>query len=960
MSFLYSRAFLEILIGLILISSFVNQAFAYTEGFESLNKTLERPPYVCVVEPSLAGQEQNVMREIKAAVDEWRSLLQNQERNKEAMAKWDIGYEVVPLKKQEGFDYSKCNIIIVFEPRPPEEPKQIGEDQWYYVLGKNQFFSDEHGTYALATIYYQDVKDCEASRDEYYIYYKPCYYDGIILAVKQANIAKYLIGQAFGLGQYVSDDPRVHEAWAKQGALGPSIMMPYIHQSDTPQMITQKDIAVVRQIYGDEGFSGLLLDDKTDAKTEQENIDLKSYFNKQYGFSLKIPKDWQYTEFTTKSDVELLMSFYDDPEYPTITGDVVFLKGYGYGQYRSDAQLENELFLGLSQSCQMATFEVEGYTCSSPKLIDSNTKMLSDKKAYIITYSWVTTYPSGSIETISKVVSFSVGIDNFLIYIDSNKDSFEQHQQEINSIIDSIDVSNMKIESTSSDIQILDNVFTYTEATKNLPLILINPTEFTPHWYVDVYQNFALKFNKPWKDHWSLQKSNSGNEIKFSSFDSTGFLTVKKYDDQNLINEIRRVEVSELDAILIPHAISFAKDIGAQRIDLINAQVKSDGYVIWTSLSKFEGTADKIRTYDRIQIINDNGKIFEITYSDIDYKSIPIFDLDLMIRSFYEGDVSKISLVEKSKPLPYSNSGVSYTPPQGWSRQDFNADITTTSGLEIPFTTMYYRDNYEGLFPSYIVVVQKRFDSVDVDVEKDDELSYVISGLRDSLESNGFELLEITQSEIEIRQDHEVVQLEAKIRIPLNAVDYIDANVKEYAMTHEKGTMAALVLYSDAVDFPIVKSEFTQSVVSLQIKEELDQTSESASINNEQKSGCLIATASYGTELAPQVQLLREIRDKTLLQTSSGSSFMIGFNAIYYSFSPTISDWERQNVLFREIVKITITPMLSTLSILNYVNIDSEREMLGYGAGIILLNVGMYFVIPAVLFLALKRKLAVG
>ncbi|MCE2614675.1 MAG: hypothetical protein LVO36_02090, partial [Nitrosopumilus sp. (ex Thoosa mismalolli)] len=46
--------------------------------------------------------------------------------------------------------------------------------------------------------------------------------------------------------------------------------------------------------------------------------------------------------------------------------------------------------------------------------------------------------------------------------------------------------------------------------------------------------------------------------------------------------------------------------------------------------------------------------------------------------------------------------------------------------------------------------------------------------------------------------------------------------------------------------------------------------------------GCLIATAAYGTELAPQVQFLREIRDNTVMSTSSGMAFMTGFNPIYY------------------------------------------------------------------------------
>jgi len=120
--------------------------------------------------------------------------------------------------------------------------------------------------------------------------------------------------------------------------------------------------------------------------------------------------------------------------------------------------------------------------------------------------------------------------------------------------------------------------------------------------------------------------------------------------------------------------------------------------------------------------------------------------------------------------------------------------------------------------------------------------------------------------------------------------------------------------------------------------------------------GCLIATAAFGSEMAPQVQFLREIRDNTVLQTQSGSTFMTGFNQFYYSFSPTIADYERENPAFKETVKIAITPMLTSLAILNYVDIDSEEEMLGYGIGIILLNIGMYFIAPAVIIFKIRKR----
>ena len=98
------------------------------------------------------------------------------------------------------------------------------------------------------------------------------------------------------------------------------------------------------------------------------------------------------------------------------------------------------------------------------------------------------------------------------------------------------------------------------------------------------------------------------------------------------------------------------------------------------------------------------------------------------------------------------------------------------------------------------------------------------------------------------------------------------------------------------------------------------------------------------------------VRDNTLLQTESGTSFMQGFNSFYYSFSPTIADYERQNPMFKEAVKLAITPLITSLSILNYVEIDSEAEMLSYGISLILLNIGMYFVAPAIVVIKLKKK----
>jgi hypothetical protein len=139
----------------------------------------------------------------------------------------------------------------------------------------------------------------------------------------------------------------------------------------------------------------------------------------------------------------------------------------------------------------------------------------------------------------------------------------------------------------------------------------------------------------------------------------------------------------------------------------------------------------------------------------------------------------------------------------------------------------------------------------------------------------------------------------------------------------------------------------------------VDVSAQTEKVVAEEKSseggGCLIATATYGSELAPQVQQLRELRDNQLLQTASGTAFMGMFNNIYYSFSPIIADYERENPLFKEVVKIAITPMISSLSLME--NAESESEVLGIGLSVIALNLGMYLGVPAVVIVGIRKRI---
>ena len=55
-------------------------------------------------------------------------------------------------------------------------------------------------------------------------------------------------------------------------------------------------------------------------------------------------------------------------------------------------------------------------------------------------------------------------------------------------------------------------------------------------------------------------------------------------------------------------------------------------------------------------------------------------------------------------------------------------------------------------------------------------------------------------------------------------------------------------------------------------------------------------------------------------------------------------------------VKVAITPMIYSLSILNHVGISSDQEVLGCGISLILLDIGMYVGIPMVVIIGIKKR----
>ena len=125
------------------------------------------------------------------------------------------------------------------------------------------------------------------------------------------------------------------------------------------------------------------------------------------------------------------------------------------------------------------------------------------------------------------------------------------------------------------------------------------------------------------------------------------------------------------------------------------------------------------------------------------------------------------------------------------------------------------------------------------------------------------------------------------------------------------------------------------------------------------KSGCLIATATYGSELSPQVQFLRGFRDNLVLQTFAGTSFMTVFNAFYYSFSPSVATTISDNEPLRQVMKVALYPLIGILEVsygaFRLLSFSPELGIIMAGLVASAL-IGLVYLSPVVLLVCLVRK----
>jgi len=181
--------------------------------------------------------------------------------------------------------------------------------------------------------------------------------------------------------------------------------------------------------------------------------------------------------------------------------------------------------------------------------------------------------------------------------------------------------------------------------------------------------------------------------------------------------------------------------------------------------------------------------------------------------------------------------------------------------------------------------------------------------------------------------------------------------------TGSDGSVTFTDVKSGNYTFQASKSEYVtkSGAVSAKVGEtaELTITLEKETLPAEEKKGCIIATATYGSELSPEVQFLRGFRDNTVLTTFAGRNFMTVFNALYYSFSPAVASIIAGNNLLRGLMKYILYPLIGILRLTatTYSIFRFNPELGVVVSGIVASSLlGIIYFTPIVLILCLVKK----
>lgn len=136
----------------------------------------------------------------------------------------------------------------------------------------------------------------------------------------------------------------------------------------------------------------------------------------------------------------------------------------------------------------------------------------------------------------------------------------------------------------------------------------------------------------------------------------------------------------------------------------------------------------------------------------------------------------------------------------------------------------------------------------------------------------------------------------------------------------------------------------------------------SMTLNVESSKKCIIVTVTYGSELSPEVQFLRGFRDRIVMKTFAGKSFMTIFNSWYYLFSPKVASAIEVNGFLRGFMKTLLHPLIRILHFTTTINsmFGFNSELAVVVSGLLASSlIGAIYFTPVVLILCFILKVKI-
>ncbi len=123
--------------------------------------------------------------------------------------------------------------------------------------------------------------------------------------------------------------------------------------------------------------------------------------------------------------------------------------------------------------------------------------------------------------------------------------------------------------------------------------------------------------------------------------------------------------------------------------------------------------------------------------------------------------------------------------------------------------------------------------------------------------------------------------------------------------------------------------------------------------------GCVIATASYGSELASEVVFMRQVRDQMVGSNQVGRTLVDGWNAFYYLWSPPVADAISSSEMLRAVFRTLLLPLILMIHLTALIHtaiapLDSAIASLATFIFAAAFSIATYFVMPIVLLLRIR------